>query len=386
MALITCNFYSEVLNLCTTMMVVLPQRPLAEIQSDGAKKTHKYQTLYLLHGLSDDHTIWQRRTSIERYADLAGLAVVMPAVDRSFYTDMAHGNRYWTYVSEELPAVARSYFPLSAARKDNFVAGLSMGGYGAFKLALSKPNQFAAGASLSGAVDIAASLRWKDPQWLAEMKNVFGDLKKVRGSQADLFHLAQQVAESKGPKPRLYQWCGTGDFLYPANLKFRDHANSLDLDLTYEEGPGNHEWVYWDRQIQRVIGWLPLQRSTDYVGVIILESLVDPSLLDEVMVLQESDVKAPKGDPYPLWRRRLVCLPAFDVEAFAAKLAENMKEDFYNHFVDDQRLVVVFKGKYFVLDKNDRSGWTEMTHYGEAVRVGPRWTKNIIVDKDRLLT
>jgi putative tributyrin esterase len=385
MALITCNFLSEVLDLCTTMIVVLPQRPLLEIQPAAARKNQKYQTLYLLHGLSDDHTIWQRRTSIERYADLAGLAVVMPAVDRSFYTDMARGNRYWTFVSEELPAVARSFFPLSADRQDNFVAGLSMGGYGAFKLALSHPGRFAAGASLSGALDIAGSLHWKDPLWQAEMKNVFGDLKKVPGSQSDLFHLAQKVAESKGPKPRLYQWCGTGDFLYPANLKFRDHAKSLNLDLTYEDGPGTHEWAYWDRQIQRVIGWLPLQRSIDYFGVIILESLVDQSLLDEVTVLQESDVKAPKGDPYPLWRRRLVRLPAFDLDAFAARLADNMKEDFYNHFVDDRRLVVVFKGKYFVLDKNDRSSWTEMIHFGETVRVGPRWTKNIIVEKDRLL-
>lgn len=93
----------------------------------------KHPTLYLLHGLSDDHTIWLRRTSIERYVASMGLAVVMPAVHRSFYTDMDKGYRYWTFISEELPALARSFFPLSDKREDNFAAGLSMGGYGAFK-------------------------------------------------------------------------------------------------------------------------------------------------------------------------------------------------------------------------------------------------------------
>lgn len=98
-----------------------------------------HPTLYLLHGLSDDDSIWLRRTSIERYVAQMGIAVVMPQVHRSFYTDMAAGGQYWTFISEELPALARSFFPLSAKREDNFVAGLSMGGYGALKLGLRKP-------------------------------------------------------------------------------------------------------------------------------------------------------------------------------------------------------------------------------------------------------
>jgi len=83
MALIQCNFFSESLGFCTTMNVILPQ-PARE----------RYRVLYLLHGMSDDHTIWCRRTSIERYVDPLGLAVVMPAVHRGYYTDMAAGYRY----------------------------------------------------------------------------------------------------------------------------------------------------------------------------------------------------------------------------------------------------------------------------------------------------
>lgn len=125
--------------------------------------------------------------------------------------------------------------------------------------------------------------------------------------------------------------------------------------------------------------------ASDFLGVIILESLSDESIMQGVTVLQESDIQAPPDDPYPIWSRRLVRIPASDMETFAAKLAANMKEDFYNHFVDNQRLVVVFKERYFVLDKWDKTTWTKMVQYGETVRVGSRWTLNIPVEEDRLL-
>ncbi len=260
MAFIQCDFFSEVLGLSTSMNVILPQPASGQIGMEGSKAKSKYPVLYLLHGLSDDHTIWSRRTSVERYVASLGLAVVMPAVHKSFYTDMERGDRYWTFISEELPALAQSFFPISAAREDNFVAGLSMGGYGAFKLALRCPDKFIAGASLSGALDIAAIVEKEDADraWM----NVFGDLNKVRGSDNDLLHLAEKVSKSDGHKPMLYQCCGTEDFLYEDNITFRDWARELGLDLTYEEEPGTHEWGYWDTKIQSVLEWLPLNKKT----------------------------------------------------------------------------------------------------------------------------
>ena len=142
MALIHCHFASEVLGLNRSMDVILPH-DLPPRKAAGRKAP----VLWLLHGLSDDHTAWQRRTSIERYASERGLAVVMPSVDRGFYTDMAAGPRWWTHVSEELPRLVAAMFPVSARREETFVAGLSMGGYGAFKLALRQPRRFAAAAS-----------------------------------------------------------------------------------------------------------------------------------------------------------------------------------------------------------------------------------------------
>ncbi len=237
------------------MVVVLPQRPLPTIHSSPPPKL---PTLYLLHGLSDDHTIWQRRTAVERYAEEKGIAVVMPAVHRSFYTDMVSGYRYWSYLSEEVPARARDMFPLSHERQHNFVAGLSMGGYGAFKMALRHPERFAAAASLSGVLDIAALANLPDPELEAEMRLIFGDLNSIVGSDNDLFHLATQVAQSNGPKPSLFQWCGTEDFLYGFNVQFRDFIRPLPFDYTYTEGPGDHTWGHWDAQIQDVLNWLPL--------------------------------------------------------------------------------------------------------------------------------
>jgi putative tributyrin esterase len=258
MALIQCNFYSHVLDIATSMTVILPQPGPTKAVSHR-KANRKHPTLYLLHGLSDDHTIWQRRTSIERYVEGWDLAVVMPEVHRSFYTDMANGYRYWTFISQELPVIARSLFPLSEARKDNFVGGLSMGGYGAFKLALSYPERYAAAASLSGVLDIVQDAQDPDLEWQAELKTIFGRVSRLAGSPNDLFHLAKKVAASDGFKPRLYQWCGWDDDIYPENTSFQKRAQELGLDLTYEEGPGEHEWGAWDQQIQRVLEWLPLR-------------------------------------------------------------------------------------------------------------------------------
>lgn len=265
MALVHIDFFSEVLGLSCQADVILPQKEQGIGQS-GSDKTGDVPVLWLLHGASDDHTIWQRRTSIERYAAPLGLAVVMPAVQLSFYTNMEYGGRYFDYITEELPELMRGFFHISAKRADNFIAGLSMGGYGAFKAALSKPEQYAAAASLSGALDIHALIRRraKDPKVpkppVDIMKLVFGSTSSIKGSKHDLLYLLQKGSSSKSKLPRLFVSCGTEDFLYEDNLTFRDLAKKLGVEITYHEESGAHEWGYWDRNIQRVLEWLPLKQ------------------------------------------------------------------------------------------------------------------------------
>lgn len=261
MALIDCKFFSETLGMCSSLRVILPEKTQLGLASPGltpAPATGRgftgHRTLWLLHGMSDDESMWTRSTNIERYAAALGLAVVMPNVHRSFYANMRHGYRYWDFVSQELLSKARSFFPLSREREDNFVAGLSMGGYGAFKLALRMPETFAAAASLSGVADVTELRSGRS----LDYQLIFGDDGPAPGSEHDLFQLSSVLARSSQARPRLYQCCGTEDFLLLQNRKLRAHLQPLGFDYVYEEGPGDHDWAYWDKMIARTLEWLDL--------------------------------------------------------------------------------------------------------------------------------
>jgi len=255
MAQLRVDFSSETLALGTSMTVLLPERASNQIGLTGHDTGGPPPVLYLLHGLTDDNTAWTRYTSIERYAAARGLAVVMPQVHRSFYADEAHGARFYAFLSEELPAVVSSFFRVSTRREDTFVAGLSMGGYGAFKWALREPGRFAAAASLSGALDVAGMQRHDERPHIVELLGrVFG--RPLAGTDDDLLHL---VATADRDLPRLMLRCGTEDALLGANERFVAACRAHDVDLDAEFGPGAHEWGYWDAQIEAVLDWLPLK-------------------------------------------------------------------------------------------------------------------------------
>ena len=249
MALIDFNFYSETLGMQSTVYVVMPQQSSkGEIGIANRTKPGKYKCLYLLHGLSDDHTIWLRRTSIERYASEYGICVVMPCGHRSFYTDMKYGLRYYTYIAKELPGIICEFFNVSDKREDNYIAGLSMGGYGALKIGLRECDHFCAAAGLSSVADI----RRKD---FAQTEiPIFGENLEVP-NEDDLFWLAE--AKNSDPnKPRIYMGIGTEDFMYDDNTRLREKFQSLDYDYTYRESPGTHSWALWDEYIQYVLKWM----------------------------------------------------------------------------------------------------------------------------------
>ena len=141
MAFLECHIYSSVLGRAVNVNVLLPQVPYS---ANAEVRKQKFPVLYLLHGLSDDATMWFRRSSIERYADAHKIAVVMPDGGRGFYSDAVAGDQMWTFISAELPFFIKSAFPVSDKREHTFAAGLSMGGYGALKLGLRMPENFAA--------------------------------------------------------------------------------------------------------------------------------------------------------------------------------------------------------------------------------------------------
>jgi len=257
MALLRCDVMSEVLKAATSMTVILPQDLATPFSPEPSPVDPAPPVLYLLHGLGDDSSAWTRQTAIERYVRPYGLAVVMPQVGRSFYTDQVHGQPYWTFLSEELPALVESMFRVSTAREDTFVAGLSMGGFGAMKWGLRAPERFAAVASISGVLDVARVRRLREERREAALHASFGE-DDLEGTEEDVRTLLTRAAASSRTLPPLYICCGEGDTLYDDNVRFASLAADLGLPLTAEFGPGEHEWDYFDAAIQRVLDWLPL--------------------------------------------------------------------------------------------------------------------------------
>src|SRR3954468_8338250 len=229
MAMIRCDFAAETLELDTSMTVILPEDRSAD---------RPPPVLYLLHGLTDDHTAWTRWTSIERYATAKGLAVVMPQAHRSFYADEAYGMRFWEFLSEELPTVVGQFFRVSNEREDTFVAGLSMGGYGAMKWALRQPERVAAAATLSGALDLAYIQRFDlRPHMRALTRRVLAG-RSVQNSDEDLLH-PLAPADPAG-LPRLMLRCGTEDHLVAQNERFVAACAAHRIPLDAGFGPGAH--------------------------------------------------------------------------------------------------------------------------------------------------
>ncbi len=251
MAFIQCSFMSKVLNLKTNMNVILPH--------DGkCDKSVKPAVLYLLHGITDDHTVWSRYSSIERYVRDKNIAVIMPTVYNGFYTDTKIGYNYLKFCAEEVVDLCADMFGLSKEREDTFVAGLSMGGYGAFRLALEYPEKYCFAASMSGALDIVSICDTRrdnadinDPT-VRDIINDFGIEGAKRGSRQDLFFLADEVSKTD-TKPVLRQYCGTEDFLYVPNQNMKKHIEGLGFDYAYSEKSGAHTWDYWDSVIHEVI-------------------------------------------------------------------------------------------------------------------------------------
>lgn len=247
MAFMTLHLRSDALELNTTVNLLIPQ---------DVKVGEKFKVLYLLHGYIGDHTDWTRYTSIERYAWEYRYAIVMPAVNNSYYMDTASGLKYFTYITKELPQFITTMFPVSDKKEDTFIAGLSMGGYGALKAALTYPERYQKAASLSGALNIdhIADLAIEDPK-NAWFRSVFGN-KPTQNTSNDLKYLIRLHKRHNVQLPNLYLVCGTEDFLYQDHVQFHQFLVDEKIDHIYLDAPGVHDWAFWDEHIQKILVWL----------------------------------------------------------------------------------------------------------------------------------
>lgn len=249
MGLFAGDFYSESLRMTSQIKVIFP-----DISNDVSPVFEgEPRVLYLLHGLGANSAEWTRFSKIEYYAKKYNFIVVMPEVQRSFYCDASYGPKFFTYVADELPAVCGRWFRLNADRENTFVAGESMGGYGAVKIGLRRPERFGAAASLSGVLDYKAlSRRIMAEEWTEakprELQAIHGPA-GLPGREDDVLELVKEMAADPR-RPKLIQLCGREDFLYEDNQTFRRIAQEAGYGHTYREGPGDHEWPYWDKAIQ----------------------------------------------------------------------------------------------------------------------------------------
>jgi len=241
MAFATLNYHSRSLQKASSFNIVFPDDPSIP---------HPWSVFYLLHGLSDDHTIWMRRTSIERYVAELPLVVVMPDGGRGWYTNAVEGYAYEDDLIKDIVGLIDRTFPVKAERAGRAIGGLSMGGYGAVKLGLKHHEMFASVNSHSGAVGMlrdSESARQLSP----EFERVFG--KDPKGGPEDPFAIVERVDHGRVPALRLD--CGTEDFLIDQNRKFHERLDSLHIAHEYQEFPGTHDWEYWDLHVREAVAF-----------------------------------------------------------------------------------------------------------------------------------
>ncbi len=245
MALIRIDHVPETTKVNSPLYIIIP-----EPTKTGGIPVANCNLLYLLHGHSDDGSAWQRYTAIESIAALYNLVVVMPSAGLSFYTDQPNGQSYFTYLTQELPHYLKFVFGLSPNREHTYIAGNSMGGYGAFKAAFLNPGMYTAAASFSGLLSLAfLRLPIDDPR-LIELRYLFGNLNELPGSEHDPETWVKNASKQPELLPKLYASCGRQDDLLPLNMLFNAACQSAGLPIDYREEDGFHDWPFWNEQIK----------------------------------------------------------------------------------------------------------------------------------------
>ncbi|GAW64161.1 protein SipE [Ligilactobacillus acidipiscis DSM 15836] len=264
MALLHIDFKSSVLNKSSSIYAITPEPTKIDSWND-------LQVLYLLHGMGDDHTKWIRRTNVEQYVKKYNLVVISAQFGKSFYSNMVYGENYWDFLTSELPYLVDRMFPISDKREDRFVAGLSMGGFGAFKWALNYPKMFSNAASFSGVLSLQDFFEIRSKKVLEGLNinnsverfrslanSVIGNKGKIAGTNNDLIELLKQ--NSKSNLPNFYQFCGDKDPILQFNKKFKECAENMpQLNYQYFESSGKHDWVFWNKCLLKYINLLPLK-------------------------------------------------------------------------------------------------------------------------------
>lgn len=259
MALIETHIYSEVLGMEMEVNIVLPQ------EKQPYQSNKKFKVLWLLHGGSGDNTTWLRMTNAERYAFEYDIALAVPGVLNSCFTDMKHGGSFFTYMTDELPAILHHMFPcLSSSREDNYIAGFSNGGFGCVKIALQRPDLFGAIGAFSAGNKSDVPFINDGSERAHQRMVLFGD-GSLKNTENDLEYLGREALKKDTPLPRIYHACGSLDPWLDMNLKLKDFFTTLEgtpYAYTYHQAEGfGHTWEFWNMEMLNFLNYLGLERS-----------------------------------------------------------------------------------------------------------------------------
>ena len=255
MAVFSGTIYSDTLRMETTLHAVLTGDMRTERGCKPMTPGLAGKTLILLHGLSGNGAGWLYYTPLFRLAEQYGLRVILPDGHRSFYQDMAHGGRYFTYIFEELPFLARALFGADTSPQNLLVAGLSMGGYGALRCALTGPERYACVGAFSAPTQLRSFVMNEEEAlqrgFWEERTAWFGSGNRVP-PESDLFVLASQCP---GGLPPVFAACGRQDSLYDANVSFCSHLRALGRRVEWFEQDGDHDWLFWETALQQFLAF-----------------------------------------------------------------------------------------------------------------------------------
>jgi len=240
MAICTISFKGEALGKCNHLDVIVPDNQAGPLP-----------VLYLLHGLSDNQTIWNRHVPVADLVRDLSLIVAMPDGGKGFYCNnpAPGGGQYEDHVVGDVIGFMDRTFDTVASRAGRALAGNSMGGYGATMLALRHPEMFCAAVSHSGAMFFTHDAPPAGKDYVAELAGA------LPAGKYDLFQLAEEVGAS-GEMPALRLDCGRGDFLIEANRAFHGHLDALGIAHEYAEHDGEHNWQYWRDHIGETLDFV----------------------------------------------------------------------------------------------------------------------------------
>lgn len=246
------HFLSNCLSQNVSMAVFMPERgPF------GSDAEPPYKTVYFLPGYSGDYTSIITMLGIRKQAELKGLAVVMPNGQNAFYVDHPERNaNYSKFIGEELIERTRDMFRLSEKREDTYIAGISMGGYGALLSGLRYNKVFSKVAAFSPAADPHMLLTAPGGGFgNGEFANMFGNFEEYEKSP---WNIARTYAEAdKKDIPELFIGCGDRDIAVDGQVKyFKKALDDSQVPYKYWETKGNHDYDTWEKMLDPAFSFL----------------------------------------------------------------------------------------------------------------------------------